>query len=426
MTAPDVKSPSKLARNLRRTTTSFQCSTPARLSSTRPRAAALPTTSRPRRLPTARPRPSLPPTRRARPVLRGVSWRSARSISRPRLRSSRRTASSRALQHEGHLGAPDDASVASAATTAQALPRPPHLDGGGFVIDNSPQRGTGSDSVARAEAGIAQLAKKLSTVRNGEYLRSLLTGSTSRLLSSARPAAVAKSIEFIAQKVSSEMDTPCCAADGMPLCGWPVRSINEWGVSQDRVLVLTPRALWRVDYDEAWGKVDHHSRVGLEAIVNVRPKEGGPSSRGVGGNHAHPPASGGGFVISLSQRDGRKNPLMPLLSGMRSARRPSSARGAAAAGASSSPSGPSVATRTYYAVGPIGLSTTVVREGMLMAIEAARAVLVAEGSYSLVARWRRRMTTRYRSIRTIYYAAHARAACLCRRGQGSHGKEERK
>ena len=292
----------------------------------------------------------------------------------------------RALQHEGHLGAPDDASVASAATTAQALPRPPHLDGDGFVIDNSPQRGTGSDSVARAEAGIAQLAKKLSTVRNGEYLRSLLTGSTSRLLSSARPAAVAKSIEFIAQKVSSEIDTPCCAADGLPLCGWPVRSINEWGVSQDRVLVLTPRALWRVDYDEAWGKVDHHSRVGLEAIVNVRPKEGGPSSRGVGGNNAHPATtSGGGFVISLSQRDGRKNPLMPLLSGMRSARRPSSARGGAAAGASTT-TGPSVATRTYYAVGPIGLSTTAVREGMLMAIEAARAVLVAEGSYSLGSR----------------------------------------
>jgi len=67
------------------------------------------------------------------------------------------------------------------------------------------------------------------------------------------------------------------AAQGeLVLQGWPVVSINEWGVRQERVLVLSTLAVYRLDsrYFVGESKVEQRSRVHLSAISYIEQNAG--------------------------------------------------------------------------------------------------------------------------------------------------------
>ena len=157
---------------------------------------------------------------------------------------------------------------------------------------------TTSRAVAVAESTIASLssmAQRVAASDSASELRGSLStaGFGSRLMMSARPQAVSRSVAHVRSLIS---DGGAGELHEEALCGWPVRSINEWGIMQDRILVLTTRAIWRVNYAQEWGKVEHHSRLSLASVVGVR-------RRG---------AQGGGLVLQLAERDGRANPLTEL------------------------------------------------------------------------------------------------------------------
>ena len=44
------------------------------------------------------------------------------------------------------------------------------------------------------------------------------------------------------------------------LCGFFVSSINEWKISQARVLVVTQSAYYRVTYSHKYGRIDHYHK----------------------------------------------------------------------------------------------------------------------------------------------------------------------
>lgn len=74
------------------------------------------------------------------------------------------------------------------------------------------------------------------------------------------------------------------------LCAWPVISCNEWGMQQERVLVLTSQCLYRVAFLAQNGSIDHYSRTSLGAIKRIER-----------GRQA--------FRLCVTEPDGRENPL---------------------------------------------------------------------------------------------------------------------
>ena len=78
--------------------------------------------------------------------------------------------------------------------------------------------------------------------------------------------------------------------DEQQLLQWPVVSVNEWGTQQQRVLVLTSGALYRLHYRADTGVVDHHTRTSLGAIRRI---ERGRL----------------GYKLQLTVPDGRENPF---------------------------------------------------------------------------------------------------------------------
>ena len=93
---------------------------------------------------------------------------------------------------------------------------------------------------------------------------------------------------------------PSTLADGAEteLFGCPVRAYNEFGLAQDRLLVLTTHALWRIDYSEPWARVDHHIRIDLATVASVAPR---------------PRHGAGGFALELTQPDSKPNALTAMI-----------------------------------------------------------------------------------------------------------------
>ena len=50
------------------------------------------------------------------------------------------------------------------------------------------------------------------------------------------------------------------------LCGFFVSSINEWKLSQPRVLVLSRTAYYRVTYSHKYGRIDHYHKTPLNKL----------------------------------------------------------------------------------------------------------------------------------------------------------------
>ena len=53
------------------------------------------------------------------------------------------------------------------------------------------------------------------------------------------------------------------------LTGWPVLAVNEWGVQQERVLLLTSQGLYRIAYQSDKGRVHHYTRTSLGALKRL-------------------------------------------------------------------------------------------------------------------------------------------------------------
>ena len=51
------------------------------------------------------------------------------------------------------------------------------------------------------------------------------------------------------------------------LGGFFVMSINEWKVSQPRVVILTRTAYYRVTYNPKNGKIDHYHKTTLDKVL---------------------------------------------------------------------------------------------------------------------------------------------------------------
>lgn len=152
---------------------------------------------------------------------------------------------------------------------------------------------------------------------------------------------------------------------------------------QERILVLSHAALWRLDFDH-FSRVDHYSRTPLEDISGLRRK-----------------GDKGGVVIALRRRDGRPNPFADLLrdgadrgarslgAAVRALRRGServspitvdvvAAAGAAGDGAAGAGAPPF--QRQYCAVPPLDLPAAPVRDVLLAAVDAAWRLHMASSS----------------------------------------------
>ena len=207
----------------------------------------------------------------------------------------------------------------------------------------------------RAVQVLSSQAQLIAAADSASALRSALApdGFAMRVMMSARRQAVESSVEHVRKLLA---ESACGEPGEECLCGWPVRSINEWGVAQDRILILTTHALWRVHYVQEWaGVIDHHSRVSLGLVRGVR-------RRG---------AQGGGITLQLAKRDGRANPLTELK--RRGSRMLGSAAAAAAAAYLSPPNSARVYERHYSAVQPGGEAETGAEVAQKLAIAAAAA-----------------------------------------------------
>jgi hypothetical protein len=138
----------------------------------------------------------------------------------------------------------------------------------------------------RVVQALSSKAKRIAAADSASALRSALAPDdfAMRVMMSARRQAVERSVEHVRKLLA---ESACGEPGEECLCGWPVRSINEWGVSQDRILVLTTHALWRVHYVQEWaGVIEHHSRLSLGLIRGVR-------RRGAQGGEGKPPGMPG-------------------------------------------------------------------------------------------------------------------------------------
>jgi hypothetical protein len=172
--------------------------------------------------------------------------------------------------------------------------------GDSFVLNEGgggPQRST--QALALDRARLTSLGECLVAADTAAAMRcALARPGPIDLAAAPRASAVRKCITFVNGLLASAetASLPMSPRDDEVLCGWPVRSFNEWGVAQERILVLSLHALWRLEYRGEWSKVDHFSRTPLADVCAVRARAGDA-----------------GFALSLTKRDGRANPLKSML-----------------------------------------------------------------------------------------------------------------
>jgi len=134
------------------------------------------------------------------------------------------------------------------------------------------------------------------------------------------------------------------------LAAWPVISCNEWAMQQERVLVLTSHALYRLAFKGSSQAIDHFSRCSLGNIKRIE--------RGRRG-----------FRVCLTEPDGRENPLIYFWSEYVQKGTPRDAR----------------YERVYYPVESAEVPHAVVMGTILNAIKAANAILCRQvGAYLYV------------------------------------------
>lgn len=138
---------------------------------------------------------------------------------------------------------------------------------------------------------LSKLTHCIRQVKCVSDLKTALAPANARLSCSARPQAVAKAMSHVMGLISNGVSEPHDEC----ICGWPVKSINEWGVVQERIIVLSLCAVWRVNYDEVWNKLESCSHILMNSVVGVRRR-----------------ARKDGISLLLARRDGRANPLLEL------------------------------------------------------------------------------------------------------------------
>jgi hypothetical protein len=146
------------------------------------------------------------------------------------------------------------------------------------------------DIVLRSPSSVPRVAGSTSLAATIEILGSastiddlhaLLQSECVKALSGAQASGVDRCVRYVAGLAREEERV---------LCGWPVLSINEWGVQQVRTLVLTSHAVYRVAFSQSKGNIDHYTRTSLG---NCKLIERGRCA----------------FKLHLTEPDGRENPI---------------------------------------------------------------------------------------------------------------------
>ena len=90
-------------------------------------------------------------------------------------------------------------------------------------------------------------------------------GSWDQLLSAVEPVS---GWEYTAEQTAGveRAKTYVAGSDKDVLCGFFVSSINEWKLSQPRVIVLSRTAYYRVTYSHKTGRIDHYHKTPLQKI----------------------------------------------------------------------------------------------------------------------------------------------------------------
>jgi len=60
-----------------------------------------------------------------------------------------------------------------------------------------------------------------------------------------------------------------CEPGVVALKGWHVRAVNEFGMEQHRVLVLTSTHFFRVQYDEQYGRIGKYTKTPMDEVLNI-------------------------------------------------------------------------------------------------------------------------------------------------------------
>jgi len=120
-------------------------------------------------------------------------------------------------------------------------------------------------AVARAPA----LAPRLAASRSEDSPSDAMSEAIGQATSVAELATILQGVESWPWTPEQEAGIQRCKTyipDKEVLAGFSVSSINEWRVSQPRVLVLTRDAYYRVKYEPKSGKVEHYHKTALAEL----------------------------------------------------------------------------------------------------------------------------------------------------------------
>ena len=203
----------------------------------------------------------------------------------------------------------DDPLSAAAAAAAPAAPADPVANTSSSHFDQPFAAATTAAAAAPAPAGVSSRPAADAAVQPGPSLARPAGGPLAVALNAASAMERAQTLrELFGALRNTEVSLLLGVADGseasacedhvrgiaqgdeQQLLQWPVVSVNEWGTQQQRVLVLTSGALYRLHYRAETGVVDHHTRTSLGAIRRI---ERGRL----------------GYKLQLTAPDGRENPF---------------------------------------------------------------------------------------------------------------------
>ena len=146
-----------------------------------------------------------------------------------------------------------------------------------------------SDSAPAAESaelGAARSASRyMESAQSFPELTSAIRDANMLTLVAGEDSAVVTAVKRSEQYVQGLVK-----GDEAVLLAWPVVSVNEWGTQQRRVLVLTSQAMYRLQFKEGRGAVDHYARTSLGSMRRL---ERGKL----------------GYRLILTEPDGRENPF---------------------------------------------------------------------------------------------------------------------
>mmetsp|Transcript_51249 Transcript_51249/g.111408 ORF Transcript_51249/g.111408 Transcript_51249/m.111408 type:complete len:297 (+) Transcript_51249:1419-2309(+) len=135
-----------------------------------------------------------------------------------------------------------------------------------------------------SQVSVQQFVEAAKAAATVEELKAVLATESCAWSEGERAEALRRCVQYVGGLAKPDEST---------LLAWPVVSVNEWGMHQERVLVITSLSLYRVAYKPSRASVSHYARTPLAAI---RKCERGAAA----------------FKVVSTELDGRQNPIAYL------------------------------------------------------------------------------------------------------------------